>query len=550
MFCNQSQVIRLVAAQLEFRAGAIASNVEVILKAIRHARDHLHADLIVFPELALCGYLSEDYLLRTDFQQSIQQALTRICAQTTGIAVVLGYPDYTEQGIWNAASWIANQEILATYHKQCLPNRGVFDERRYFKPGTSPTLITFKGVRFALLICEDLWYSAPLSSAKDLGAECVLVLNASPFSENKPAIRYQILQQRILECSLPILSVHTVGAQDDLLFDGGSLAIDVGGVIQVQAQPLQKQLLALELEVGKEKKWVHQHLPYTLGLEAMLWQVLQLALQGYVDQHHFPSVLLGVSGGIDSAVVLALAVDTLGPNRVQAVLLPSRYTSDFSIRLAKDICKRLKVPLKTISIEPSFQTILRSLALNPEEPPSTKTIENIQARARGLLLMALANQTGALLLNTTNKSELAVGYGTLYGDLIGGFAPIKDVFKTRVYQLAIYRNSLQVDALFPEALLSRPPTAELQFNQRDEDTLPPYPQLDAILEHYIERDCSKTEIISAGFPERLVQRVLNWIDQSEFKRRQAPIGPCVSQKAFGRGRRYSLSPARLIEDKI
>lgn len=529
--------IRIVAAQLNLSGAALKVNTQAIIEAIQVARDQQQADLIVFPELAVCGYLSEDLLLQQDFHHRVQQAVAQICAKTIGIAVVLGYPEQTTAGLFNAASLMVEGQIMAIYHKQFLANQGVFDEYRYFVPGQSPCIFTFKGVCFTLLICEDLWHPMPLQAAVAAGAQCALVLNASPFEPDKAERRQANIQQRAAETLCPILSVNTVGGQDDLVFDGGSLAVDGRGVLKAQAAFMQAQLLTVELEANT---WRPQPLLALPSVSARNWQALKLALGDYVRKNHFSEVLLGVSGGIDSALTLVLAVDTLGSAQVRAVLLPSRYTTALSMELAQDLCQRLSVNMQVISIEPGFQALLQSIGLDPHTPPLEKRVENMQARCRGLLLMALSNQTAALLLNTTNKSELAVGYGTLYGDLIGGFAPLKDILKTEVYRLAEYRNQLGPTPLLSEALLRRPPTAELRPEQCDEDSLLPYNLLDAILKRYLEEGKSLTAIVAEGFVASQVRQVIAWVDGSEFKRRQAPIGPRISTKAFGRDRRYPL----------
>jgi NAD+ synthase (glutamine-hydrolysing) len=532
--------ISIVMAQQNFWVGDITRNVEKIIKSAITARDELQGDVIVFPELALCGYPPEDLLLRPDFHKQIAQALHQLQQAVSGIDMVVGHPQRDVEGkIYNAASVICDNNIIACYHKQCLPNYGVFDEKRYFQTGKTPTIFTVKEISIGIIICEDLWQSAPAAQAVQAGAKILVCLNASPFAMNKSDERVSVLHTRIAENHVPIIYVHGVGGQDELVFDGGSMAIDGDGEIKVQADFYVEKLISVEIEAAEKIKINSAPLPKKISSEEQIYKALVLSVRDYIEKNNFSGVLIGLSGGIDSALTLAIAVDALGKDRVHAVSLPSRFTSALSVKLATEMAKKLSVKLSTISIEPSFQAFLADLKEEFADLPVDKTEENIQARCRGVIMMALSNKTGKLVLTTGNKSEMAVGYATLYGDMAGGFAVLKDVFKTWVYRLADYRNAISL--VIPQAIIDRPPTAELAHNQTDQDTLPPYTDLDQILKMYVEEDCSVTEIIAAGFTAETVYKVIDMVDKSEYKRRQSPIGPRVTTRAFGRERRYPLT---------
>ena len=393
-------------------------------------------------------------------------------------------------------------------------------------------------MRIGILICEDLWYSDPSSKLKENGAQLLVCINASPFDYTKPKQRLQVMDARIKETNLPALYVHGISGQDDLVFDGGSQAFDAKGHLVAEAGFFTETLWLVDLKINSSVQFIPQALLPKPTIDVAIYKALVLAVRDYVKKNHFPGVLIGLSGGIDSALVLAIAVDALGKDRVHAVFLPSRYTSKVSQEIVQTLVGQLRIKLSVFSIEPSFSACLSTLNLDPKHPPTGLATENIQARCRAILLMALSNQEGSLLLNCTNKSELAVGYGTLYGDMAGGFSVLKDVSKTRVYQLARYRNQ---DGIFPDLLLTRPPTAELAENQKDEDTLPPYTQLDPILELYIEQDKSIDDIVKAGFAKETVQRVINLVNKNEYKRRQLAPGPRITPRAFGRERRYPIT---------
>ena len=535
-----STTLRVTLAQLDFIVGDIEGNAERIIVATQKARGN-NSDLIVFPELALTGYPAEDLLFRQDLYQRIESVLPRICAQAVDIDIIFGHPAQTSTGRYNRASFIHQGKIALSYDKQQLPNYGVFDEARYFISGAkNSAIIEVKGIKIALLICEDLWIPDPIASAKAAGAQCVISLNASPFTRNKPAKRQQIVNQRISETQLPILYVNCVGGQDELVFDGGSMVVNQHGTLCQQADFFIETLLHCEIDVSSCTP-VPTNLPNPQVESARIYQALVLGLRDYVEKNQFPYVVLGLSGGIDSALTLAIAVDAIGNKRVTATMMPSRYTSNASLELAKQQANALSVDYKVLSIETLFNTFLATLDPLFHGLPRDTTEENIQARCRGTLLMAFSNKKNALVLATGNKSEMAVGYCTLYGDMVGGFCVLKDIFKTQVYQLAHYRN--QLSPVIPEAVIMRAPSAELALNQLDQDTLPPYEILDAILSGYIEEDKSLAELQQAGFEIATVRRVMMLVDRNEYKRRQAAIGICITERAFGKDRRYPITSA-------
>lgn len=544
--------LHIAIAQLNFWVGDIAGNTQKIIHAIHEARDKLQADIIIFPELALCGYPPEDLLLRADFHQQCQQALKEIAQQVKNIDVVLGHPQRISplpQGEreylhYNAASIIRDQKILATYHKQYLPNYGVFDEMRYFASGNMPCLFDLKGIPTGIIICEDMWHPKPMAQAKQAGAQLIICINASPFDIQKAEERIYFAKQRIAENALPIIYAHGVSGQDDLVFDGGSFVMDTEGEVVLQEEFFMEKLINFPLFPPSSGLRPLTRPAATLSHEERgnnverAYRALVLAVRDYINKNNFPGVLIGVSGGIDSALTLAIAVDALGKERVEAVLLPSRYTSEFSMQLATTIAQNFDVKTTIISIENGFAGFLASFTQEGEEE-GTVVNQNLQSRCRGVIMMALSNRSGKLVLTTGNKSEMAVGYATLYGDMAGGFAVLKDVPKTLVYELSHYRNAL--DPLIPAEIIQRAPTAELAPNQTDEDTLPPYAILDPIIELYVERDYSAASIIAAGFAAETVRKVIAMIDRSEYKRRQAAPGPRITRRSFSRERRYPIT---------
>lgn len=535
-----SETLRITAAQLNFTVGDMDGNAQKIIAAAIEARDKQHADLIVFPELALCGYPPEDLLFRNDFHQQNEQALQKIQTQVSGIDIILGHPQRVADKIYNAASLIRDGQIILTYHKQCLPNYGVFDEKRYFEHGEPNGIFIVKNIPVAIIICEDIWFAGPVNKAVKAGAELIICINASPLDVEKPFEREREMRERIDESATPILYVHGVSGQDDLVFDGGSLVMDAQGKICAHADYYQEKLFTVDFKIANKKLVPEkQPLPKEISLEERVYNALVLAVRDYVNKNNFPGILLGLSGGVDSGLTLAIAVDAIGKDRIHAIVMPSRYTTQLSLDLADEQAKLLAIKATVISIEPAFTAFLTTLTPEFAAYKPDITEENLQARCRGNILMALSNKTGKLVLTTGNKSELAVGYSTLYGDMAGGFDVLKDVPKTLVFRLSKYRNTLS--PAIPQAVIDRPPSAELAPNQKDEDSLPPYAILDAILEMYVEHDKSSEEIIAKGFDAATVNRVVRLVDRSEYKRRQAPPGPRMTVRAFGRERRYPIT---------
>lgn len=537
-----SDSLRITLAQQNFLVGDIEGNAEKIIHAITTARDTQHADLIVFPELALTGYPPEDLLLRKDLYARIDAALPKICAHTNNIAAIIGYPARTQTGCYNRAVFMQQQRISQHYDKQRLPNYQVFDEMRYFQPGPAQvTIIDIRGIKFAITICEDLWSPEPIAQVKAAGANVILSLNASPFAQHKIELRTHILQQRIAETQLPILYVNCVGGQDELVFDGTSMALDNQGRVVRRAASFQEELCLVTLEIPTPSNVtiLSQPLPPTPSTEELIYNALVLGLRDYIEKNHFPRAVLGLSGGVDSALTLAIAVDAVGKDRVDAVMMPSRYNAAISLEDAQQQANNLGVASHILPIEPIFQAFLTTLQAEFSGLPIDTTEENLQARCRGALLMALANKKRAIVLATGNKSEMAVGYSTLYGDMVGGFCVLKDVFKTMVYRLAHYRNSIA--PIIPERVLTRAPSAELSPNQTDQDTLPPYAILDEILYRYIEYDEDVQSMVDAGFDKALVRRVIQMVDYNEYKRRQAAPGTRITERALGKDRRYPIT---------
>jgi NAD+ synthase (glutamine-hydrolysing) len=532
---------RVVLAQLGFRVGDVPFNTRRIIAAAIEARDRLHADCIVFPELALTGYPPEDLLLRADFNQCVEAGLTRIAAEVRGIAMVIGHPQLHGERLYNAATLLRDGVRLASYHKQHLPNYGVFDEKRYFTAGAAPCVVDVGGVVVGLTICEDVWHSGPVEQAVAAGAQVIFNINASPYHAGKRLEREAALRERIAAARVPMLYVNTVAGQDDLVFDGESLVMDAAGKVMQRAPAWEEALLAVDLDIdaaGRVTPLAGAIAP-VLDEDESIYRALVFGVCEYVEKNGFSGVVLGLSGGIDSALTLAIAVDAFGAERVEAVMMPSRYTARMSLEDAQAEARALGVAYSEISIEPTFEAFLSSLrdAFAGLAPDVTE--ENLQARCRGVMLMAIANKKRRIVLITGNMSEMAGGYSPLYGDMAGGFAPLKDVPKTLVYRLARYRNTIA--PVIPQRVLERAPSAELAPGQRDEDTLPPYPVLDAILAMYIEQDKSPEEIIAAGFDAGAVRKTVLMIERSEYKRRQSPPGVRVSRRAFGRDRRYPMT---------
>ena len=530
--------LRVVLAQLNFTVGDIDGNCKKMLSAITKAQDELNADLIVFPELAITGYPPEDLLLRNNLYKIIRKTLQNLCEQTkNNIDIILGYPQLSEDCHFNAAIWLRKGKLIANYQKQKIPNYDMFDECRYFIPGSTPTIVEIKNINCAIIICEDIWHPEPIAQAKSAGAQCILCLNASPYCTYKHKKRLEIVKQRAKETNLPILYVNLIGGQDGLVFDGNSFAINKNGDVCCQADAFQEQLLPIDID--QTTNITLQSLPQPKSNLANIYQALITGVRDYVVKNNFPGVLIGLSGGIDSALTLAIAVDALGADKVTAILMPSPYTADISIADAKTEAENLQVKYHIIPIESVFTQFKQTLIdfLTPNN--SDITTENLQARIRGTLLMALANKTNNLVLTTGNKSEMAVGYATLYGDMAGGFCVLKDVLKTQVYQLANYRNS--ISSIIPQRTIDRPPSAELAPNQTDQDLLPPYAELDKIITLFVEEEKSIDEIIMEGFTEPTVKRIVKMIQNSEHKRRQAAPGTRITKKIFSRDWRYPIT---------
>ncbi len=509
--------------QGHFPVGAIADNAKK-MRGVAEEALHRGAELIVFPELALSGYPPEDLLFQQKFQAGIEAAIAQLQQDLPPeILVILGAPVYRDGKIYNALLAFGEGRIVYEYHKQALPNFGVFDDQRYFSAGSTPGVLTWKGHRIGLLICEDLWHS---ESVKSLGqVDVVISIHASPFERGKRAKRLQIAMDAYQILKAPIVYVHQIGVQDEVIYDGGSFCIDAQGGVTGFPQ-FEAGLFCCFAPGAKGSPSTLTLLRKGGGESATIYQALCFALKGYVDHHGFPGVLLGLSGGIDSALTLAIAVDALGADRVQAVLMPSRYTAAMSIEDAEYEAKALGVSYSIIPIETLFEAFIKAVSPHFSRPEPDLTEENIQARLRGMILMALSNKSGKMVVTTTNKSELAVGYGTLYGDLAGGFALLKDVYKTEVYALARHRNTLGF--VIPERVLTRPPSAELRHNQTDQDALPDYVVLDDVIERYM-----------AGEPD-LNPQMTALIRRNEYKRKQAPLGPKVSARAFGKDWRMPI----------
>jgi NAD+ synthase (glutamine-hydrolysing) len=532
--------LRIALAQLNLFVGDVGGNAQRVIDVAAEARDRLKADLVLFPELALSGYPPEDLLFHKGMRRQVAAAMERVRSEVSGIAMMVGYPDYTDDAIYNAAALIRDGKVLANYHKQELPNYLVFDEKRYFKPGHESRIVELNGIRVGLLICEDIWEPNPARAVRQAGAQLLVVINGSPYSLQYQRRREDIARARDKDTGLPIVYVNMLGGQDELIFDGGSFVMNAAGEIVQRAAPFKEALYAIDVDLVDGKAVPRKgDIEPELSEEASVYNALVLGVRDYVSKHRFPGIVLGLSGGIDSALTLAIAVDALGADRVQAVMMPSRYTSQMSLDDAALEAKTLGIGYDVISIEGMFEAALGALkGVFVGRAPDT-TEENIQARCRGLLLMAISNKTGRMVLTTGNKSEMAVGYATLYGDMAGGFAPIKDCSKMLVYRLAHYRNSIA--QVIPPRVIERAPSAELRHEQKDSDSLPPYEVLDAILELFIEDNLSVDEISARGFDRATVGRVLEMVKRNEYKRRQAPPGVRISDRAFGRDWRYPIT---------
>jgi NAD+ synthase (glutamine-hydrolysing) len=541
-----SMTLSICTAQLNFVVGDLPGNVQKIIATAREAYAK-GAGLLLTPELALCGYAAEDLYLRPAFLAACDEAVQQLASETLqwpGLALVLGHPMQQSGGLRNAASVLRDGRVECSYAKQCLPNYGVFDEQRYFVAGQSPCVFEAQGVRVGLLVCEDAWHPGPAQSAAGAGAQLLAVINASPFHEGKQAEREATLASRARETGLPLVYAHLVGGQDEIVFDGNSFAVQADGQVVSRAPAFAEALPLVQagaspagLALSGELLPLQDHLP-------ALWSALVLAVRDYVGKNRFPGALLGLSGGIDSALVLAIAVDALGADRVHTVMMPSPYTADISWIDARDMVERVGVRYDEISIAPQFQAFKAALAPAFAGRAEDTTEENLQARIRGTLLMGLSNKFGSVVLTTGNKSEMSTGYCTLYGDMAGGFAVIKDVLKTEVFALARWRNANDPFGTgpdpIPERIITRPPSAELRPDQKDQDSLPAYEVLDAIVRRYMENNESISAIVADGHASADVERVTRLIQINEYKRRQAPVGPRVTRRSFGKDWRYPI----------
>ncbi len=532
--------ITVALAQLDLVVGDVAGNTSRIIEYSKRAHDEMQADLVVFPELSVCGYPPEDLLFHSGLQKRVEAAIDTIRNTVRDIAVLIGFPEYQGENIFNACAVFKDGEVLAHYHKHVLPNYRVFDEERYFTAGKNPAVFSLNGIRIGINICEDVWRSGPAAESRAAGAEVIIAINGSPYEIDSQASREKVLRQRVIETGIPAMYLNMVGGQDELVFDGGSFALDADGAVKFRAEPFKEGLHCLQFRAdGSGVKPAVADIAPILPTEQSVYEALVCGTRDYVNKHEFPGVVLGLSGGIDSALILAIACDALGADRVRAVMMPFRYTSNMSQEDAAKQAELLQVRYDVIPIEPMYEATIAQLAEVFAGCETDVTEENIQARCRGLLLMAISNKTGSMLLTTGNKSEMAVGYATLYGDMAGGFAPIKDCSKSLVYRLARYRNS--VSEAIPARVITRPPSAELRPNQKDSDSLPDYDILDPILEAFIEEDLSVDEIVARGSERDVVIRVLEMVKRNEYKRRQSPPGIRISKRAFGRDWRYPIT---------
>jgi NAD+ synthase (glutamine-hydrolysing) len=534
--------LRCVMAQLDLVVGDVQGNTSRVIEAAIRARDEFHADLVMVPELAVSGYPPEDLLFHHGLRAQVAHSIERLKSEVRGITLVAGYPEYDGDRIFNSAVVIREGAVLANHRKACLPNYRVFDEKRYFTPGTHATTVELNGIKTGILVCEDVWEPEPAEAARQAGAEVLLVINASPYEVNKQIQRERdVVLRRVTETGVPLLFVNLIGGQDELVFDGNSFVMNARGEVTSRAPAFTEGLYAVDLEAGASGGIEPKpgSLAPLQGEEESVYGALVLGTRDYVDKHRFPGVVLGLSGGVDSALTLCIAFDALGPDRVQSVAMPSRYTSQMSKDDAALQASWLKVKHSEISIEGMFEATLSALKGEFEGRAPDTAEENIQSRCRGVLLMGISNKTGRMLLTTGNKSEMAVGYATLYGDMAGGFAPIKDCSKLLVYRLAAWRNAQS--RVIPARVIERPPSAELRPDQKDTDSLPPYEVLDPILEAFIEEDLSVEQITARGFDHATVGRILDLVKRNEYKRRQAPPGVRVSGRAFGRDWRYPIT---------
>ncbi|CAI1027479.1 MAG TPA: NAD+ synthase [Serratia grimesii] len=531
-----SRSLSIALAQLNLLVGDIEGNTERMLQTVQE-QQKAGADLVMFTELALSGYPPEDLLYRNDFYQRCDAQLHRLQQASVDVAILVGHPWREGDKLYNALSLFSEGKLLARYFKQQLPNYGVFDEKRYFQAGNETCVVELKGYQLGLLICEDLWFPEPVDAAKAAGAEMILSINASPYNREKPYIRKTLMAGHCQRTHLPLVYLNQIGGQDELIFDGCSKVFDAAGNMTHRLAAFAEQVTLLEFN---ELDVVPMTAPAAeLPQLAQVYEALVLAVRDYVTKNGFKGAVLGLSGGIDSALTLAIAVDALGKDKVQALMMPFRYTADISIADAKEEAEILGIEFDIVSIEPMFDAFMGQLTPMFAGTERDTTEENLQARCRGVVLMALSNKRRSIVLTTGNKSEMAVGYATLYGDMAGGFDVLKDVPKTLVFKLSEYRNT--VSYVIPQRVIDRPPSAELAPDQLDQDSLPPYDILDAILEGYVERDKSVADLVAEGFDEAIVRKVIRLVDINEYKRRQAAVGPRITARNFGKDRRYPIT---------
>ncbi len=531
-----SRSLSIALAQLNLLVGDIEGNTERMLQTVQE-QQKAGADLVMFTELALSGYPPEDLLYRNDFYQRCDAQLHRLQQASAEVAILVGHPWREGDKLYNALSLFSEGQLLTRYFKQQLPNYGVFDEKRYFEAGKETCVVELKGYQLGLLICEDLWFPEPVDAAKAAGAEMILSINASPYNREKPYIRKTLMAGHCQRTHLPLVYLNQIGGQDELIFDGCSKVFDAAGNMTHRLTAFAEQVTLLELN---ELEVVPMTAPAAeLPQLAQVYEALVLAVRDYVTKNGFKGAVLGLSGGIDSALTLAIAVDALGKDKVQALMMPFRYTADISIADAKEEAEILGIEFDIVSIEPMFDAFMGQLTPMFAGTERDTTEENLQARCRGVVLMALSNKRRSIVLTTGNKSEMAVGYATLYGDMAGGFDVLKDVPKTLVFKLSEYRNT--VSYVIPQRVIDRPPSAELAPDQLDQDSLPPYDILDEILEGYVERDKSVADLVAEGFDEAIVRKVIRLVDINEYKRRQAAVGPRITARNFGKDRRYPIT---------
>ncbi len=530
--------LNIALAQLNTLVGDVPGNSRQVMAAIESARDTHGADLIVFQELTLSGYPPEDLLLHGGLRERVEAALTETAAATTGIVALVGYPEYTDDGIYNSAAVLADGKVIANYRKWKLPNYSVFDEQRYFLHGDQPLVVDVQGVKVGVLVCEDVWTPDAAAASVAAGAEVCAVLNGSPYEGTKQSRREAVLAERAVETGVPFVYQNMVGGQDELVFDGGSFAVNRDGSLGMRAPSFVEGVFCVTVDVAQTPQVSGEITPLE-SPESRIYAAIVMSVRDYVQKNGFEGVVLGLSGGIDSALVLAIAVDALGADAVQVVMMPYRYTSDMSVEDASLQAQTLGVKYQEIPIEPMVTATNGQLETLFAGMDEDATEENIQARSRGILLMAISNKTRRIVLTTGNKSEMAVGYATLYGDMAGGFAPIKDCTKTLVYQLARYRNTLS--PVIPERVITREPSAELRPDQKDSDSLPDYATLDAILDALMIDDSSVDDIAAQGFDRDTVGEILSMVRRNEYKRRQSPPGVRISSRAFGRDWRYPIT---------